>query len=103
MKVACTAVIAQSLPHAQYVILAGRSQTINGREAAHEPFPIGPALCNARLLHDNLAKPYSIGIASMTPGQVATVLVVPAYKGGSEMVMGHAISFACVHTRGKCL
>ena len=53
MKIARSAVIAQPLPHAQHLIFAGRGKVGDGREAADEPFPIGSALRNARLLHDN--------------------------------------------------
>ena len=101
MKIARAAVIAQPLPHAQHLIFAGRGKAGDGREAAHKPFPVGPALCNARLLHDNLTKPYGIGVARMAPRQVAAVLAVPAYKCGGKMVMGHATSVACVHMRDK--
>jgi hypothetical protein len=77
MEISRPTVVAQSLPLAEYFVFRGSSERLHRRPAVHETLPIVPPLFHLRLLEDNLREPDSIRVASLPPGQIATVLAKP--------------------------
>ena len=54
VEVAGTAVIAQALPFAKYLVFRSCGEGLNRRPAMHETLPVVPALLHLRLLEDDL-------------------------------------------------
>ena len=77
VQVACPCVVAQPFPEFQDGVLRRAGQGLDGRKRLHEPFKIGPALFNARLLQHDLRDPHGIRMPAAAPGQLAGVARVP--------------------------
>ena len=78
VEIAGAAVIPQSLPQAEYLVLAGPCQGGHGREPLYETFVVLLPLADARLLENDFGNPDAIGVSRLTPGQVvAAVLGIP--------------------------
>ena len=73
MHVAGAAVVTQSLPQAQHLVLAGRSQRLDRGKCRHKTVPVVTALLDARLLQDDLAHPDAVGVADAAPGQFTAI------------------------------
>ena len=67
VQIARAAIVAESLPLRQHVVLRSASQRLDIREAADEAPVVVVALSHARLLEDYLAYPYAIRVGRLPP------------------------------------
>lgn len=77
VKIPRPAVIAQSLPELQHLVLGCCRQGADVGEPLGEAQVVVRPLCDAGLLEDDLRKPDAVGVAGLPPGQVASVGFVP--------------------------
>ena len=77
MEVACTAVVAESLPFAEDLVFGGGGEVFHLGPAADEPQPVVVSLLDACLLEDDFAEPDGVGVGSVSPGEVAGVFGKP--------------------------
>ena len=70
MEVAGTAVIAQPLPQFEHLVLGRGCQCGDVGEPLRKAQVVLQSLRHARLLQDNLRKPYPVRVTRATPGQV---------------------------------
>ena len=78
VEIAGTAVIAQALPFAKYLVFRSCGEGLNRRPAMHETLPVVPALLDLCLLENDLGQPDGVGVAGLPPRQVTTVLTKPS-------------------------
>ena len=84
MQLTSTPVIAKPLPAAQYRFLAGVSKAGDVRKLCQETVIVGDHLGYLCLLQHHLADPDPVRRHLDTPGQVASVLSIPAPQCGSK-------------------
>ena len=77
MHVAGSAVVTQSLPLAQHLVLAGRCQRLDCGETFHKAQPVVTPLLDACLLQDHFTHPDAIRVGDATPRQFAPMLRKP--------------------------
>ena len=78
VHVSRTAIIAQSAPHGEDLLLVGGRQRSGIRERTQESFVIRYYGGDARLLEHDFRDPDGVGIARTAPWEVAAVAIVPA-------------------------
>ena len=91
VQVAGTAIVAKPLPEFQHLVFGGLGQSVNRGEVLREAEVVAEPLLDARLLENHLREPDAVGIARLTPRQVAPMLLVPRYEGGSNRVAHRAL------------
>ena len=84
VQVARAAVVAQSLPLAQHLVLGSGGELFYGWPAVHEAFPVGLSLLYARLLQDDFAEPDGVRVTRVAPGEVASVFGKPEEEGWDD-------------------
>ena len=83
-------IVAEPLPEAEHLVLGRGREGADGREALHEPLPVGPSLGHTRLLEDDFAQPHRIRVPGPPPREVPAVLGVPAEDGlGKDHAAGY--------------
>jgi hypothetical protein len=85
VKIACSTVVAQSLPLTQHLVLGSSCQRIDRGPAPHEPFPVFPPLPDLCLLQDNLREPDGVGISRPSPWQFTAVLTEPTEESRGKL------------------
>ena len=88
LQVARTAVVPQPLPGLEHLLLRGPGQVRHGGKQRQETRVIGFHGFRAGLLKHDFRQPDAVGIAGVTPGQIAPDTVVP---GEQRFADGHGI------------
>src|SRR6266478_1792716 len=84
MQHACSTIVAQAAPGCQDGLFRSRGERLDIRKTFEENPVMVKHGGNARLLQHDFAEPDAIGIASLAPGKVAAMLVVPAEEGATD-------------------
>ena len=80
-----SAIVAQTAPGCQHRIFRSLGERLDIRKTFEENPIVVKHGGNARLLQHDFAEPDPIGIASLAPGKVAAMLVVPAQQRAPDM------------------
>src|SRR5690606_39992884 len=87
VQVARTAVVAQAGPQVQHFVFFGGGQGLDRGQSVHEAVEVTEHGSDLGLLQHDLGNPDAVRRDALLPGQVlATVTVLPAVYGGSELL-----------------
>ena len=81
VQVSGTAIVSQSLPQLQHLILIGGSQRADGGVAFRKTEIVFHALHDARLLENDLRQPNAVRVVGFAPRQGAMILAIPRNQG----------------------